>query len=71
MFEAAVVWAIRQYQRRLSPRLGRGKCRFYPTCSEYAVLSVQKHGVLRGMALALQRLWRCRPSNTESCIDFP
>ena len=51
---------IRVYKRFVSPLLP-GSCRFYPTCSQYAILALRKHGVLRGMYLALWRIIRCTP----------
>ncbi len=51
---------IRGYQLTLSPYLGR-QCRFYPTCSAYAVEAIERHGVTRGGGLALRRLCRCHP----------
>jgi len=55
----ALVRAIALYQRltlgRVSP------CRFYPSCSNYAVEAIEVHGALRGSGLALRRLSRCRP----------
>ncbi len=56
----ALVLAIRLYQRVLSPLLPK-RCRFYPSCSEYAAQAVLKHGVVRGGWLALRRLGRCGP----------
>jgi len=50
--------AIRFYQRRISP-LFPPKCRYYPTCSHYAVEAIQVHGVIRGAFLTLFRLMRC------------
>lgn len=52
--------AIRLYQSALSPWFG-GHCRFEPSCSEYAREAIERHGVLRGVRLAANRLWRCRP----------
>ena len=49
---------IRFYQRRISP-LFPPKCRYYPTCSQYAVEAIEVHGVLKGMILAIGRLMRC------------
>ncbi len=51
---------IRLYQVSLGPFLG-GHCRFSPTCSEYAIESLQAHGVVRGSWLALRRVGRCHP----------
>jgi hypothetical protein len=52
--------AIRAYQLCLSP-LFPGCCRFTPTCSEYAILAIQRHGFLKGSLLSLGRLLRCHP----------
>ena len=52
--------AIRSYQVTLSPLVG-GRCRFVPSCSEYAVEAVARHGAVRGGWLAACRLARCQP----------
>ena len=52
---------IRLYQWTLSPLLGPTKCRFHPSCSAYALESVERFGVLRGGWLALRRIGRCHP----------
>jgi len=51
---------VRLYQLVLSPLLGPS-CRFQPTCSEYAMDAIRRHGVLRGSWLAARRLSRCHP----------
>jgi len=51
---------IRLYQWTLSPLLGRN-CRFYPTCSNYALEAIEAHGVLRGGWLTVRRLGKCHP----------
>jgi putative membrane protein insertion efficiency factor len=55
-----LVFVIRLYQRWLSPLLGP-RCRFYPSCSQYAAEAIATHGVLRGGWLAARRLTRCHP----------
>ena len=57
---AAAVLPIRAYQRVLSPFLGQ-RCRYYPSCSTYAVQAVRRFGILRGLVLAGWRLLRCNP----------
>jgi len=52
--------AIRAYQLALSPLLGPA-CRFYPSCSQYALEAIERFGVLRGTYLAARRLLRCHP----------
>ena len=51
---------IRLYQITLSPYMGR-QCRYTPTCSNYALEALQKHGLLRGGWLAVKRILRCAP----------
>jgi len=55
-----LIGAIRGYQYLISPLLG-SHCRFYPTCSNYAVEAIERHGPLRGLWLALRRILRCHP----------
>ncbi|MGB7957228.1 MAG: membrane protein insertion efficiency factor YidD [Minisyncoccia bacterium] len=66
------IGSIRLYQRLASPILSRWiQCRFYPTCSEYACLSIQKYGFWNGAKRAVNRLKRCNKYNRESCMDLP
>ncbi len=51
---------IRIYQRLISPLLP-ASCRFYPSCSQYALEAVTRHGALKGSWLATRRLARCHP----------
>ena len=51
---------IRVYRALLSPLLGQ-RCRFAPSCSAYAVEAIERHGVARGLWLALRRVARCHP----------
>ncbi|MDM8560107.1 membrane protein insertion efficiency factor YidD [Candidatus Parabeggiatoa sp. HSG14] len=51
---------IRGYQLFISPWLGP-HCRFYPSCSEYALIAINTHGVLRGLVLSIKRIFRCHP----------
>lgn len=55
-----LIWIIKGYQLTLSPFLGQ-QCRFYPTCSQYSVEALQKHGAIRGSYLMVHRLSRCHP----------
>ena len=57
---AVLVAPIRVYQRFISPALPR-RCKYHPTCSEYAVQAIRAQGVLRGLVLAAWRLLRCNP----------
>ena len=56
----AAMAMIRFYQRRISPHLG-ARCKFYPTCSQYALTAVERYGFMRGAILATWRILRCNP----------
>ena len=60
MLPKIAILLIRAYQMTLGGLLG-GHCRFYPSCSEYAIEALQKHGALRGSWLALRRIGKCHP----------
>jgi uncharacterized protein len=51
---------IRGYQLAISPLLGP-RCRFYPSCSHYAMEAIESHGALRGTWLTIKRISRCHP----------
>ncbi len=55
-----LIFVIKVYKAVLSPLLPPA-CRFLPTCSEYALEAVKKHGALKGTYLALRRILRCHP----------
>ncbi|MGA9564749.1 MAG: membrane protein insertion efficiency factor YidD [Candidatus Korobacteraceae bacterium] len=79
--KAVMQAGLRGYKRWISPMLPHA-CRFEPTCSEYALEAVERHGALRGSWLALTRLLRCHPlaragydpvpsanNSSKSCCD--
>ena len=51
---------IKLYRKFISP-LKKPCCRFYPTCSQYALEAVDKYGAFKGSMLAVKRLFRCNP----------
>ncbi|NMA51399.1 MAG: membrane protein insertion efficiency factor YidD [Peptococcaceae bacterium] len=51
---------IEAYRAKISP-LKKPSCRFYPTCSHYALQAVEKYGPLKGSWMALKRISRCHP----------
>lgn len=61
---------IALYQRRISPRL-RGRCRFSPSCSHYAVSALEQHGLRHGTWLTAKRLVRCRPGGPRGLDPVP
>ena len=52
---------IRFYRRELSPRKRKPCCRYFPTCSQYAVTAIERNGSLKGSRLAAWRILRCNP----------
>ncbi|OQX00984.1 membrane protein insertion efficiency factor YidD [Candidatus Parcubacteria bacterium A4] len=71
-----VVKILRFYQKILSPDQGifrfffRRTCRFYPSCSEYTCLAVEKYGALKGMWMGMKRILKCHPWH-EGGVDMP
>jgi uncharacterized protein len=59
---------VRLYQRAISPVLPR-RCKYHPSCSEYAVQAVRRYGILQGVVLAAWRLLRCNPWS-HGGVDF-
>lgn len=55
-----IIKIIRFYQKKISPLFGP-RCRYYPTCSQYAVEAVERFGAFKGSFLAIYRLLRCNP----------
>lgn len=64
-----LILAVRCYQKCISPWLGNN-CRFHPTCSQYFVLAVQKHGAIKGTLKGIGRICRCHPWNSGG-EDWP
>jgi putative membrane protein insertion efficiency factor len=61
---------IKFYQYVVSPVLGP-KCRFTPTCSQYAIEALRKHGLLKGGWLTVKRISRCRPGGGSGYDPVP
>lgn len=66
----ALIGLVRLYQTFVSP-LTPPSCRYYPSCSSYAVVALQRHGLLRGGWLAVRRLARCHPWCEGGIDDVP
>ncbi|MBT4483822.1 MAG: membrane protein insertion efficiency factor YidD [Candidatus Latescibacteria bacterium] len=60
---------IKIYQKILSPLLG-GQCRFFPSCSEYAIMAINKDGVIKGTVKSVWRILKCNPLH-KGGIDYP
>ena len=67
--KGAVLTLIRFYRRHISPALPP-RCRFVPTCSEYAQEAVEKSGAARGSLLAAKRLAKCQPFHRQRYIEY-
>lgn len=65
-----LVWLIRLYQHLVSPLLGP-TCRYYPSCSAYAVTALDRFGAARGTWLATRRLLRCHPWSAGGVDHVP
>lgn len=61
---------VRVYQYTMSPLLGP-RCRYYPSCSNYAVEALREHGAVRGLGLAAWRLLRCNPFSNGGYDPVP
>ena len=59
-FTYFLIKLIKVYKFLLSPLLG-DTCRYFPTCSDYSIESLQKHGLLKGLLLSLKRILSCHP----------
>jgi putative membrane protein insertion efficiency factor len=70
LLSAVLILPIRAYQLVVSPLLGP-RCRFYPSCSSYALEAIRRHGPLRGTWLAGRRLLRCHPWNPGGLDPVP
>jgi putative membrane protein insertion efficiency factor len=62
---------IRLYQTIVSPALPPNTCRFYPSCSHYGYQAIYKHGVLKGVPMAVWRVLRCNPINPGGYDPVP
>ena len=68
--KTVLIGLLRFYRYAISPMLGRN-CRFHPTCSEYAIEALERHGALRGGWLAAKRVGRCHPFNPGGYDPVP
>lgn len=63
------IWMVRQYQWWCRPWMG-DHCRFYPSCSDYMILAVRKHGFFLGVLKGIWRICRCQPFHPGG-VDYP
>ena len=64
---------INIHQRKISPYLNKkgGKCRFYPSCSNYGLMAIEKYGFFKGWIKTIRRILRCNPWNNGPHVDYP
>ncbi len=65
-----IIGLIEWYRKYLSPLKRYPTCRFIPTCSEYAILAIEKYGLWKGGIKAIYRLLRCHPF-CKGGVDYP
>jgi len=69
MIKNLILKIVHSYQKFISPNLGQN-CRFYPSCSEYALLAINKYGAPKGLAKGIYRILRCNSFN-KGGVDLP
>ena len=67
--QKVLIKIIEVYQKAVSP-LYASSCRYYPSCSNYAILSIEKYGVVKGSLKAIWRILRCNPFS-KGGVDYP
>lgn len=70
LIKTVLMGIIRGYQLLISPILGP-RCRFMPTCSQYALEALRIHGILRGVGLTIKRIGRCHPGSEGGYDPVP
>lgn len=70
IIKAPFIGLIKVYQYGISPLLGP-KCRFTPTCSQYTIEAIQKHGIFKGIWLGIKRISKCHPGGGSGFDPVP
>ena len=66
-----LIFFVRIYRKYISPLNGRPTCRYFPTCSQYAIEALEKYGAVKGSYLALRRILRCHPFHKGGYDPLP
>ena len=61
MIKQLFILIIKFYRKCISPLKGKPSCRFYPTCSQYALEAINKYGAFKGLYLSVRRILKCHP----------
>ncbi|HVN48675.1 MAG TPA: membrane protein insertion efficiency factor YidD [Bacteroidota bacterium] len=64
-----IIVIVRLYQRFISVQLPFNHCRFYPSCSQYSIEAIEKHGPVKGIGLSLKRISHCHPYSKYGGYD--
>jgi uncharacterized protein len=67
----ALLAGVTGYRKFLSPLKGAPTCRFYPTCSQYALTAIERHGAIKGTFLAVKRILKCQPFHPGGIDHVP
>ena len=70
MLKRGLIIGVRAYQKVISPVLP-ARCRFYPTCSQYALEALERHGGMKGSLLTVKRLLKCHPFHPGGVDEVP
>ncbi|HTL90302.1 MAG TPA: membrane protein insertion efficiency factor YidD [Leptolyngbya sp.] len=70
MMKFLLIGLVKGYRVAISPLL-MPTCRFYPTCSQYAIEAIETHGALKGSWLSAHRICRCHPFNSGGYDPVP
>ncbi|MFQ6121386.1 MAG: membrane protein insertion efficiency factor YidD [Methanosarcinales archaeon] len=67
-----LIFSIENYQKHVSPKLKvHVRCKFTPSCSNYAILAIKKYGAFKGIIKTIGRLCRCTPFSNQKGKDYP
>ena len=70
IFSYFIIFIIVLYQRVFSPILGQN-CRFFPSCSTYAIHAIKRHGLFKGIPMSIKRICKCHPWNKGGYDPVP
>jgi len=70
IIKGMLLFIIKAYQFVVSPMLG-DRCRFYPSCSDYAYQAIERYGMFKGLCISLKRILRCHPFNPGGFDPVP
>lgn len=66
-----ILLIIKFYQKHISKILGKNKCRFYPSCSQYMYEAIEKYGIIKGLILGFKRISKCHPFHSGGYDPLP